>query len=108
MLTKRSSHNGRRSFTILLLLVVLSLLVAVALAGKDYYKILGVDRSASKKEIKKKYKDLSKKYHPDKNPGDKDAENKFIELAEGACVCVCLRESVSVVFVINQRNREKR
>jgi DnaJ-related protein SCJ1 len=49
----------------------------------DYYSILGVARSATKKQIKKSYRELSKKYHPDKNPGNKDAEKKFIELANG-------------------------
>jgi curved DNA-binding protein len=49
---------------------------------KDYYKILGVDRSASDKDIKKAYRQLALKYHPDKNPGDKQAEELFKEINE--------------------------
>lgn len=67
---------------LLLLSVLLGLLATMVIAaGADYYKVLGVGRSATVKEIKKQYKVLSKKYHPDKNPGNKEAADKFVEVA---------------------------
>lgn len=49
---------------------------------KDYYKILGVSKNSSPEDIKKAYKKLALQYHPDKNPGNKEAEEKFKEINE--------------------------
>jgi molecular chaperone DnaJ len=52
------------------------------LSKKDFYSVLGVNRSSSPEEIKKAYRKLALQFHPDKNPGDKKAEEKFKELSE--------------------------
>lgn len=63
---------------LLLLLCTVSLILSV----KDYYELLGVSKDASDKEIRKAFRKLAIKYHPDKNPG-KDAQEKFTEIANG-------------------------
>jgi molecular chaperone DnaJ len=52
------------------------------MSRKDYYKILGITKEASSDEIKKAYRDLAKKWHPDKNPNNAEAEEKFKEISE--------------------------
>jgi DnaJ-class molecular chaperone len=51
------------------------------MADQDYYKILGVERGASKDDVRKAYRKLARKYHPDINPGNKEAESKFKDLS---------------------------
>ena len=51
---------------------------------KDYYKVLGISENATEEEVKKAYREIAKKYHPDKNPGDKAAEEKFKEASDAS------------------------
>lgn len=52
------------------------------MSKRDYYEILGVTKGAAEDEIKKAYRKVAMQYHPDRNPGDKSAEEKFKEAAE--------------------------
>lgn len=70
---------------VLLLLLLLTLFEVLAHDKKDYYTLLGVSRNAPDREIKKAFRKLAVKYHPDKNK-DKGAEEKFKELAQGVFI----------------------
>ena len=63
---------------------------------RDYYDVLGVGKSADASEIKKAYRKLAMKYHPDKNPGDKEAEEKFKEINEAYEVFMASAENVNL------------
>jgi DnaJ-related protein SCJ1 len=64
----------------LVFLVLAILAVSEVEAGRDFYKILGIQRDANAKQIKKAFRTLSIKYHPDKNPGDREAEEKYMDI----------------------------
>ncbi|KAL3424058.1 DnaJ domain-containing protein [Phlyctema vagabunda] len=57
-------------------------MLQLAACTEDFYKLLGIDKQASDRDIKRAYRSLSKKYHPDKNPGNETAKQKFVEVAE--------------------------
>ena len=63
-----------------------ALYTSARMAGKDYYEILGVKKTATDAELKKAYRDLAKQYHPDKTKGTKEAENRFKEISEAYAV----------------------
>lgn len=62
-------------------LILLACLACLALANRDFYKILGIGKTASQAEIKRAYRQKSLQYHPDKNPGNEDAQNMFQDVA---------------------------
>jgi len=70
-------------FRCLLGLLIWAAFVVVVLCDVDYYKVLGVDRTASDKDIKRQYRKLSKQWHPDKNRGDETAHDMFVQVSEG-------------------------
>jgi DnaJ-related protein SCJ1 len=67
----------------ILYLLLWAAFLAIVLCDVDYYKILGVDREASEKDIKRQYRKLSKQWHPDKNRGNEAAHDKFVQVSEG-------------------------
>lgn len=80
----RNSHFSRYFIVFLALLACFDWVVA----GRDFYKILGVSRDASATEIKKAYRKLALQYHPDKNTDDPDAEQKFVEISNAYDVLI--------------------
>ena len=71
----------QNSFDVMRSISCLVLLVVIVNAGVDYYEVLGIERDATQPEIKKAFRRLSLKLHPDKNPGDESASKKFAEVA---------------------------
>ena len=69
-------------------LALLCLLPLIALCAEDYYQLLGLSKDADDRQIKKAYRNLSKKYHPDKNPDNDTAHQKFVEVAEAYDVLI--------------------
>ena len=67
------------------------------MAKRDYYEVLGVNKSANKDEIKKAYRKLALKYHPDKNKGDKVSEEKFKEASEAYHVSLMKKEKLITI-----------
>jgi DnaJ-class molecular chaperone len=65
--------------TILLLLIIFFFTILLA---NDHYNTLGINKNANEKEIKKAYKKLALKFHPDRNKGNKEAQKKFIEISQ--------------------------
>ncbi|GAB7360496.1 hypothetical protein MBLNU230_g8447t1 [Neophaeotheca triangularis] len=63
-------------------LALLCLLVLAVLAQQDYYKLLGLDKDADDRQIKKAYRTLSRKHHPDKNPDDPESKQKFVDISD--------------------------
>ena len=66
----------------------------------DFYDTLGISKNADAKEIKSAYRKVAMKYHPDKNPGDSSAEEKFKEAAEAYSVQVTIKNELSTINLV--------
>ncbi len=80
--TSRSTHNLLSCLSLVLCVSLLTCPSRVAAEETDYYKLLGISRDASNKEIKKAFRKLAIKYHPDKNPAP-SAREEFEKIANG-------------------------
>lgn len=69
---------------------------------RDYYEVLGISKNADEGEIKKAYRKLALKYHPDKNPGDASAEEKFKEAAEAYEVLSNQEKELNTIVLVMQ------
>ena len=67
---------------------------------RDYYEVLGISKTADDAEIKKAYRVLAKKYHPDMNPGDAEAEKKFKEASEAYAVVMRHLKAAELVALV--------
>ena len=82
------------------------------MAKRDFYEILGVSKTATDAELKKAYRKLAIKYHPDKNPDNKEAEEKFKEAAEAYEKCAGMdpgpraRDSLGFVYLLSNRHAD--
>jgi hypothetical protein len=89
------------------LALVVCWLCVVAYAGEDYYAILGIPRDAGSKQIRKAFRELSLKWHPDKNPGNDEAKAKYQQINNGMCGALSLHPIWLVVsmLVVAQSDR---
>ncbi|GIS69751.1 MAG: hypothetical protein CM1200mP9_05720 [Gammaproteobacteria bacterium] len=78
------------------------------MAKRDYYEVLGVDRGAGDGDIKKAYRRLAMKYHPDRNPDAKDADARFKEASGGIRGASGLRKASSLRPIRSCRRRRKK
>ena len=74
---------------------------------RDYYEVLGLSKGADDNAIKKAYRQLAKKYHPDMNPGDKEAEKKFKEINEAYAVLSDPEKKIKIRSIRPRRRRSK-
>lgn len=82
-------------------LLIWTALTVIVICDVDYYKVLGVDRQASDKDIKRQYRKLSKQWHPDKNRGDETAHEKFVQVSEGmSCASVIILTNFSLRSIV--------
>ena len=89
----------------LLLQVGLALFCTFVQADEDYYTTLGLPRNAGAKEIKKAYRDLSKLWHPDKNPNNPEAEDKFARINNGRLTWISLPLCLTCVSIRGAQGR---